>query len=987
MVDFQAATFFWNSIPAIAWPESLEGLWREAVRFDSPWLHPALVLIAGLSGLALGLALRRPQARRRRDRLANPAPAFPADLELESGTTAAKDWEAEAEAFLTLAKQRQGEIESLQGRLVSLNQQAQEKQTRFDDLARSLRIAMEGRGGPATVAIVRARWMRFAERLRIERQHVGSEAAGLQRLEVQMTREAELLQEFLKGAGALREAHRRHLDPEDPEDPALRALAPVEDKARTLHQHISGALESASRAREHLKEQQIHLRDLGSISAEIEEIFDTLEKDAAHDPVVVDNTLASLGRQVGGAHELLKKLETGLDSETRQVLDRVDWVVNDCSVALLKLLADFKQQPVSDLGLALGLTKCLRPTATLVGMLQGTQATLKGLAPSVLPQSRGTGELSEAAAEVAGCLEDARAELVRQEQEDERARHQVESQEAHWSARLADLEASLAGARSLVQTREAEQQRLEDAVREAHARLEEKEASAQRLAAALEDARGQIASLSQAADHETGELERLRTDLGLAEASLDALRSDHAASLEALAERPSRDDYEQLQAALALQLQHPQPGEAKPAAAQRSVVSVVTVPTQPGVLGRRLLGLNSSAPLRRNAVADVEPSLSDAQSALRRLMERPAPAFVTNGIEPPLSGEPEDATRDGLDADAGGLSGILPGERIRAGRPEVVLFRGRDPRLWNSFHQSEADLDLALPLELAPPDTRYLRLRRLDTGESVVAPCDYAGLSGLESGDGSWGWTGGSELYAGARHLGLYSAASTREAETRFGYGGWGFGHASGREGEQVFAWQGEIIAPVDFEISAGTLPLKEEPGAESSGLGTLPAEPTSGAEPREWRLFCGNDPSLWNRTVYRAARARALAVADLPVDAAPRWLRLARLDTGEAVVLRLAEGDSLTSDGTGRSRGFIGSGEVFYGASHLGIFDELAPQEVETRFAFGGWGFGHRQGVAEGQASGWAGREIPGDTVFEITVHEAEPPLGPRDALLQTQS
>ncbi|MCP5551598.1 MAG: hypothetical protein H7A53_11980 [Akkermansiaceae bacterium] len=41
-------------------------------------------------------------------------------------------------------------------------------------------------------------------------------------------------------------------------------------------------------------------------------------------------------------------------------------------------------------------------------------------------------------------------------------------------------------------------------------------------------------------------------------------------------------------------------------------------------------------------------------------------------------------------------------------------------------------------------------------------------------------------------------------------------------------------------------------------------------------------------------------------------------------------------------------------------------PQDVETRFTYGGWGFGHRAAVAgEGQAWCWAGIEIPAQSRF----------------------
>jgi hypothetical protein len=85
---------------------------------------------------------------------------------------------------------------------------------------------------------------------------------------------------------------------------------------------------------------------------------------------------------------------------------------------------------------------------------------------------------------------------------------------------------------------------------------------------------------------------------------------------------------------------------------------------------------------------------------------------------------------------------------------------------------------------------------------------------------------------------------------------------------------------------------------------------------------------------------------------------------------------------------GFNGSNELFYGARHLGLFSESCPNEVETRFTYGGWGFGHRAReiapeVEQLQAAGWEGREIPADTVFEIVIHEELPGLGRGDRVI----
>ncbi len=150
--------------------------------------------------------------------------------------------------------------------------------------------------------------------------------------------------------------------------------------------------------------------------------------------------------------------------------------------------------------------------------------------------------------------------------------------------------------------------------------------------------------------------------------------------------------------------------------------------------------------------------------------------------------------------------------------------------------------------------------------------------------------------------------------------------------------------------------------------------------------LFCSNDVELWGQTVYRGARCRARTISDFPDWA--RWISIRRLDTHERVFAPIRTA-SLRDGKTSDPFGFNGSNELFYGARHLGLFSESCPNEVETRFTYGGWGFGHRAHeiapeVEQLQAAGWEGREIPADTVFEIVIHEELPSLGQLDRLLE---
>ncbi|MCF6312649.1 MAG: hypothetical protein L3J39_09385 [Verrucomicrobiales bacterium] len=208
-------------------------------------------------------------------------------------------------------------------------------------------------------------------------------------------------------------------------------------------------------------------------------------------------------------------------------------------------------------------------------------------------------------------------------------------------------------------------------------------------------------------------------------------------------------------------------------------------------------------------------------------------------------------------------------------------------------------------------------------------------------------------------------------------------------DGESEVAQSAALLAAeTEAEEEA---PVKTEADSEELGL-------------RDWRellLFVSSDPSIWNQAVNESESHFAIPLSQVPSDVA--FLRMRRLDTGQGIVLAVDYQD-LISDGGDRGIAFNGSNEEFYGAYHLGIYSEMLAQEVEIRFALGGWGFGHRAnssadsfarsfGVsnreAEGehkktaQACAWAGREIDSATLIEIVVFPRLPDLAEGDQLL----
>lgn len=150
--------------------------------------------------------------------------------------------------------------------------------------------------------------------------------------------------------------------------------------------------------------------------------------------------------------------------------------------------------------------------------------------------------------------------------------------------------------------------------------------------------------------------------------------------------------------------------------------------------------------------------------------------------------------------------------------------------------------------------------------------------------------------------------------------------------------------------------------------------------------IFRANDAGIWGQTIYRGVNCRARSLESIPDWA--EWISMERLDTQERVFVQM-DGASFDALDDSISIGFNASNELFYGARHLGFFSEACPNEVETRFTYGGWGFGHR--VAPGgnsaeslQAVGWEGKEISLDTIFEICLHRELPEQGTQDRVLK---
>lgn len=148
-----------------------------------------------------------------------------------------------------------------------------------------------------------------------------------------------------------------------------------------------------------------------------------------------------------------------------------------------------------------------------------------------------------------------------------------------------------------------------------------------------------------------------------------------------------------------------------------------------------------------------------------------------------------------------------------------VLFRSKKPELWNTNTQ-DGD-DFAIPLKSVPAGTKYLRLRRMDTGEAIIIPMTVNRVNRADPQGPKVRWNGEGRDEHGGYHLGIAEGATAKFMEGKGTIGilmdGWdanpgsGFGHAHhGDTGGQRYSWLGKEIAPTAFEIAVTTEELTE---------------------------------------------------------------------------------------------------------------------------------------------------------------------------------
>ncbi|MFO0967231.1 MAG: hypothetical protein U0793_16830 [Gemmataceae bacterium] len=309
----------------------------------------------------------------------------------------------------------------------------------------------------------------------------------------------------------------------------------------------------------------------------------------------------------------------------------------------------------------------------------------------------------------------------------------------------------------------------------------------------------------------------------------------------------------------------------------------------------------------------------------------------------------------------------------------IVLFSSDDPSIWNTDSPGER---FAMPVRKAHSAARFLRLKRLDTEQVIIAPVRRDALlqeNKPEPAIGYW-WNGTGENAWGGRHLGIVQIPPTlagqrgpiRVSNHDF-FTGSGFGHKIHVNDGQYYCWHGREIPKTRFEIAVTCDPLTD---AEKRFLAI--AGPDEGPPPRGWTvLFRSDDPSIWNSDTPGENFAVPLYRAHSRI----KYLRLKRTDTGAALIVPVRR-DELEREGApagDKGVAWNGGDREEYGGFHLGVIEgprrrwpdspRGAISVMNAGFdSFLGSGFGHKIAADDKQYFSWKGREIP-KTRFEIAV------------------
>ena len=151
----------------------------------------------------------------------------------------------------------------------------------------------------------------------------------------------------------------------------------------------------------------------------------------------------------------------------------------------------------------------------------------------------------------------------------------------------------------------------------------------------------------------------------------------------------------------------------------------------------------------------------------------------------------------------------------------TVLFRADDPALWNTDSPGK---EFAVPVRRAHSTIRYLRLKRLDTGESLIVAVARARLADVPKPlpERGHAWQGTAKDEYKGRHLGIFHGPRWKWPdlpkdgisvlnEGWDGFAGSGFGHKVNVGDRQYCCWKDKEIPKTAFGIAVTADPLTED--------------------------------------------------------------------------------------------------------------------------------------------------------------------------------
>jgi hypothetical protein len=174
----------------------------------------------------------------------------------------------------------------------------------------------------------------------------------------------------------------------------------------------------------------------------------------------------------------------------------------------------------------------------------------------------------------------------------------------------------------------------------------------------------------------------------------------------------------------------------------------------------------------------------------------------------PIEAANKDASLESA-ADTGGSD-----PEVRVEGAWTILFRSSDPLLFNTPVLNATSYSVSV--SNAPPATKWLRLKRTDTGDYVIIRMTANGI--VSNGDMSqhfW-WRGDKRLNHQACSVGIIdqsvpaTGATLQVLEPSGNFAGWGFGEMINGE-QQEYVWAGVTIPRTVFEIAVTDQELSPE--------------------------------------------------------------------------------------------------------------------------------------------------------------------------------